>query len=177
MAWSQPFSRLFAMFAVFLTLLPLIFAETQFITAQNSNGQTVRLADDRKPALYTDNFGSCLDQGLVDITRFDAALYADNMTLIFEFAGNTNLTQDSVVSEFFSFACKELFANAAQSTSVSLPMARVDSSCLSTHVGRTCTGKASKVFGSSNALLTSDAACVRCKAVSQSWPVVKYLWL
>ena len=97
------FSRLVAMLAVFLALLPAVLADDrQFITTQDSEGNTIWLADDRKPALYTDNFGSCLDQGLVEITRFDPALYADNMTLNFEFAGNTNLTRDSVVSKYSS---------------------------------------------------------------------------
>jgi len=102
------FSRLVAMLAVFLALLPAVLADDrQFITTQDSEGNTIWLADDRKPALYTDNFGSCLDQGLVEITRFDAALYADNMTLNFEFAGNTNLTRDSVVIYIGVFAYGE----------------------------------------------------------------------
>lgn len=101
MAQTSLASRLLAVCLVFFAMLPIVLAEDrQFVTTTDSAGNKIWLADDRKPALYTDNFGSCLDQGLVDVTRFDAALYHDNMTLMFDIQGSTNLTRDSVVSEW-----------------------------------------------------------------------------
>ena len=104
MAHSKPPARFLAVCTFWLGLLllaPLVSAaDREFVQWQDGNGQTVWLADDRKPALYTDNFGSCLENGLIDVTRFDAALYHDNMTLMFDIQGTTNLTRDSVMSMF-----------------------------------------------------------------------------
>lgn len=103
MAHSRLLPRLLAVCMVFLALLPLALArEREFVISQDNQGNTIWLADDRKPALYTDNFGSCLDNGLVDVTRFDAALYHDNMTLMFDIQGTTNLTRDPVMSMYES---------------------------------------------------------------------------
>jgi hypothetical protein len=100
MAHSSLASRLLGVCLVIFAVLPVVLAQDrQFVTTTDSDGNTVWLPDDRKPALYTDNFGSCLEQGLVDVTRFDAALYHDNMTLMFDIQGSTNLTRDSVISE------------------------------------------------------------------------------
>jgi hypothetical protein len=42
------------------------------------------LSDDRYPALYTGDFADCLGgQSLLNVTRFDAAYYADNMMVLF----------------------------------------------------------------------------------------------
>jgi hypothetical protein len=102
MAQSKLSARFLAVCTIFLGLLlvPFVSAEDSFVQWQDETGQTVWLRDDRKPALYTDNFGSCLDNGLIDVTRFDAALYHDNMTLMFDIQGTTNLTRDSVMSMF-----------------------------------------------------------------------------
>lgn len=54
--------------------------------------------DDRRPALYTQNFGDCLGSSAVNVTRFDAAYYKDNMTVLFHLAGNTAITNGSVMS-------------------------------------------------------------------------------
>ncbi|TKA73547.1 hypothetical protein B0A55_06436 [Friedmanniomyces simplex] len=69
----------------------------QWITYQGNNGATVYLRDDRKPALYTGNFGDCLGGSLINVTRFDAAYYADNMTVLFHLAGNTGLANESLM--------------------------------------------------------------------------------
>ncbi|KAG8629144.1 hypothetical protein KVT40_003009 [Elsinoe batatas] len=53
--------------------------------------------DNRKPALYTGNFGDCLGSSLINVTRFDASYYADNMTIMFHLAGTTALVQESLM--------------------------------------------------------------------------------
>ncbi|EMC94553.1 hypothetical protein BAUCODRAFT_50270, partial [Baudoinia panamericana UAMH 10762] len=53
--------------------------------------------DDRKPALYTQNFGDCLGNSLIDVTRFDAAYYRDNMTVLFHLAGSSQLMNESLM--------------------------------------------------------------------------------
>lgn len=100
MAQSHLLPRLFAICTIFLALLHSALAADEYVQWQDSTGNSVWLRDDRKPALYTDNFGSCLESGLIDVTRFDAALYHDNMTLMFDIQGTTNLTRDSVMSMF-----------------------------------------------------------------------------
>jgi hypothetical protein len=63
-------------------------------------GNTVWLAENRRPALYTQNFGDCIGDSLINVTRFDAAYYKDNMTVIFHLAGNTAVKNESLMSEF-----------------------------------------------------------------------------
>ncbi|KAF5873259.1 putative transient receptor potential ion channel protein [Botrytis fragariae] len=69
-----------------------------YVTGTNSAGETVELLDSRTPALFTGNFGDCMGgQSLINVTTFDAAYYADNMTVLFHLAGNTNLQNESVM--------------------------------------------------------------------------------
>lgn len=70
---------------------------TQYVTYQTNDGDTVYLADDRRPALYTGNFGDCLGSSLINLTRFDAAYYKDNMTVLFHIAGNSGLMNESLM--------------------------------------------------------------------------------
>ncbi len=82
-------------------LLQLVLAqETQWISAINEAGEEVLLADNRKPALYTGDFGDCLGSSIVNVTRFDAAYYKDNMTVTFHLTGNTAVNQESLMSEW-----------------------------------------------------------------------------
>ena len=59
----------------------------KYIQATTEEGKTVYLLDERKPALYTQNFGDCLGDSLINVTRFDAAYYKDNMTVLFHLKG------------------------------------------------------------------------------------------
>ena len=94
-----------------MTLLPLfalistataanvaVAGTTKYVEAATPDGQAVWLKDARKPALYTQNFGDCLGSSLINVTRFDAAYYKDNMTVLFHLEGNTNVANESLMS-------------------------------------------------------------------------------
>lgn len=87
---------------LFLSLLSLcqysLAAEVKYVQATNAAGQTVSLLDNRKPALYTKNFGDCLGSSLINVTRFDAAYYNDNMTVLFHLQGSTAVRNESLMS-------------------------------------------------------------------------------
>lgn len=81
------------------TMLPLAqAADPATIQGTNAAGITSNLLVDRTPALYTKDFGDCMGgQSLVNLTSFDAAYYADNMTVLFNMAGTTNLKNEAVM--------------------------------------------------------------------------------
>ena len=85
-----------------LSLVPLTRAQDasdiKWITTVDSNGNKIWLQDNRRPALYTGDFGDCMGDSTVNVTRFDAAYYKDNMTVVFHLAGNTGLRSESVMS-------------------------------------------------------------------------------
>ncbi|KAI4721717.1 TRP-domain-containing protein [Aureobasidium sp. EXF-10727] len=92
-------SRLLA-FAITLlaAIQPVIAAsDTRYVTTTNSAGQVVYLPDDRRPSLYTGKFGDCKGSSAVNVTRFDAAYYKDNMTVLFHLAGNTAIANESLM--------------------------------------------------------------------------------
>lgn len=72
--------------------------DTTWIKYTGNDG-TVWLEDDRKPALYTQNFGDCQGDSLINVTRFDAAYYKDNMTVLFHLEGKSALTNESLMSK------------------------------------------------------------------------------
>ena len=82
-----------------LTYLPTIVSSSdiRWIEYVTPEGDKVFLDDNRRPALYTGNFGDCLGQSLVNVTRFDAAYYKDNMTVLFHLAGNSGLENESLM--------------------------------------------------------------------------------
>jgi ML-like domain len=88
-------------FGVLLAFAKVSFAstsqDTQYVEYTNNDGQTVWLADNRRPALYTQNFGDCMGDSLINVTRFDAAYYQDNMTVLFHLAGASALTNQSLM--------------------------------------------------------------------------------
>ncbi|KAJ4182550.1 hypothetical protein NW755_010316 [Fusarium falciforme] len=52
----------------------------------------------RTPALYTGDFGDCLSGGsLFNVTAFDAAYYADNLTVAFHLYGSSNIRRENVM--------------------------------------------------------------------------------
>lgn len=50
--------------------------------------------DDRKPALYTQDYGSCMNNPPIRLDHYHAAFYKDNMSLTFSFGGQTRLQND-----------------------------------------------------------------------------------
>lgn len=70
----------------------------KYVETTTDDGKAAWLKDTRKPALYTQNFGDCLGSSLINVTRFDAAYYKDNMTVLFHLEGNTNVANESLMS-------------------------------------------------------------------------------
>ncbi|KAI1092861.1 TRP-domain-containing protein [Rostrohypoxylon terebratum] len=72
--------------------------DTQYISGTSLDGVTTRLALDRTPALYTGDFGDCLGgQSLLNVTKFDAAFYYDNSTILFHLDSTTNIRNESIM--------------------------------------------------------------------------------
>ena len=94
-AWTSAFAFSLAL----ITLIPTVRAENgETIEGTNAAGETTTLLVDRYPALYTGNFGDCMGgQSLINLTSFDAAYYADNMTVLFNIAGTSNLRNESLM--------------------------------------------------------------------------------
>ncbi|KAH8153544.1 uncharacterized protein LAJ45_02357 [Morchella importuna] len=77
-----------------ILILALLFVQWPTVIAQ---GDGSNLADDRRPALYTGDFGNCMENSTITISRFDAAYYADNMTVLFHIDGKTSLVNDNLM--------------------------------------------------------------------------------
>lgn len=71
---------------------------TQWITYTGSDGQTLYLDNNREPALYTQDYGDCQGGSLIKVNRFDAALYKDNMTILFHLGASSQLRSEAVMS-------------------------------------------------------------------------------
>ena len=80
---------------------------TRWVSYTNTNGQTLYLADNRQPSLYTSSFGDCLGGSSINVTRFDAAYYQDNQTVLFHLEGNTAIANESLVMYIGVFAYGE----------------------------------------------------------------------
>ncbi|KAM5347043.1 hypothetical protein ACJ41O_010048 [Fusarium nematophilum] len=94
--------RPFGVFLAFLsaiTLLPAVFAREQaFIQGTDAKGVTRDLDVSRTPALYTGDFGDCLNgESLFNVTGFDAAYYADNLTVLFHLYGTSNIRRENLM--------------------------------------------------------------------------------
>lgn len=76
--------------------------ERGFVVGTDAQGVKRSLLDTRTPALYTGNFGNCLEHSAPNIDLFDAAYYADNMTVLFHVGGSTTMLNESVMSEFYN---------------------------------------------------------------------------
>jgi hypothetical protein len=85
-------------------LLMLLFclsaaAQSSCIRGQDSTGQQVCLDPNRKPTLYTQDFGDCQGNSLINVTQFDGAYYADNTTVTWDLKGQTSVLNDTVMSK------------------------------------------------------------------------------
>ena len=81
--------------------------DTRWISYVGSDGETVWLDDNRRPSLHTEDFGDCQGDSAVNVTRFDAAYYKDNMTVQFHLQGNSAILGDSVILYMGVFAYGE----------------------------------------------------------------------
>ena len=95
---GTPASRLLLIVASVLALLGIAgAADPKTVKYSNDQGESYLLLDGRKPALYTQNFGDCLGSSAINVTRFDAAYYQDNMTVAFHLQGNTAVANESLM--------------------------------------------------------------------------------
>jgi hypothetical protein len=95
-SWTRSLNFSLALLSAIPTLTH---ASTTYILGTNAAGVTQELADNRYPALYTGDFGDCMGgSSLLNVTAFDAAYYADNMTVLFHLMGTTNLQNASIMS-------------------------------------------------------------------------------
>lgn len=95
--------RLLAILLVFWSLFARAAwaQEVEFVDGVDEDGNTVQVRADRIPSLYTGDYGDCLGgESLFNVTKFDAALYADNFTVLFHLHGTTNLRREDVMREF-----------------------------------------------------------------------------
>lgn len=65
------------------------------------NDGVVWLDDNRRPSLYTQNFGDCQGDSLINVTRFDAAYYKDNMTVLFHLEGSSALADEDLMCKLY----------------------------------------------------------------------------
>ncbi len=75
-------------------------SQQKYLIGTDAAGRKVYLDDARKPSLFTRDFGDCSGSSVVDVTRFDAAYYKDNMTVVFHLQGSTNVKNESLMSEY-----------------------------------------------------------------------------
>ncbi|KAJ9200920.1 hypothetical protein DTO021D3_4622 [Paecilomyces variotii] len=95
-------------FVAFISFGQLSIAQQpQYVTAVDAEGNTIELPVNRRPALYTQDFGDCQGNSLINVTRFDGAFYKDNMTVTFNFEGQTSIPQDNVMLYIGVFAYGE----------------------------------------------------------------------
>ncbi|KAJ5065850.1 ML-like domain-containing protein [Bipolaris maydis] len=95
--------------AIYLSLiLSITFTianQTEYVRATIKGIRTL-VRDDRQPSLYTTDYADCLGNSAINITRFDAAYYKDNMTITFHLRGETAL-QDHIMLNIAVFAYGE----------------------------------------------------------------------
>jgi hypothetical protein len=107
MAPSLSSRSAFVLLLAFLSFLaPALAKETKAVKT-TVDGKTVWLKDSRRPSLYTGDFGDCMGSSTVNVTRFDAAYYKDNMTVLFHLEGNTAVKNESLMIYIGVFAYGE----------------------------------------------------------------------
>ena len=97
----------FLIWSVLLAASNVVSAEdTQYVVV-HIGGRRMRARDNRQPALFTADYGDCLGESAINVTRFDAAYYKDNMTIIFHLAGETALIQEDIMMSIGVYAYGE----------------------------------------------------------------------
>ena len=125
-------------------VLPMVLAQdTTYVLFTNPDGTKVRLLENRQPALYTQSFGDCLGGSLLEVSRFDAAYYQDNMTVAFHMQGEAQVTNQTLMRTLSldsSFGM-HYWTNASKCTSASMRTEKSGSRRSSIHVMPTSTGE------------------------------------
>lgn len=103
-----------------------------YIKGTGIDGVSRDLEVSRFPSLYTGDFDDCLGGGsLFNVTKFDAAYYADNSTVLFHLDGTSNIRKESLIRRSMhpppSLAMSSLPLSPSQSTFPSKPTARTAS--------------------------------------------------
>ncbi|PNY29437.1 membrane protein [Tolypocladium capitatum] len=83
-----------------LCLLSTVLADDNkvYIKGTGIDGTSRDLEVSRYPALYTGDFDDCLGgESLFNVTKFDAAYYADNLTVLFHLDGTSNIRKESLI--------------------------------------------------------------------------------
>lgn len=102
-----------------LYLLPTLLAlispaftaqDTKYVTTYDEYGESVVVRDDRRPSLWTQKFADCSGDPQIAVSRFDAAYYKDNMTVLFHLEASTELNNQSTMSvlsnpQRFAYQC------------------------------------------------------------------------
>lgn len=89
----------FTLLLVVLAFLsPAVAARREGYVVGTIGGQEYLVKDDRRPSLYTQDFGDCMGGSSINVTRFDAAYYKDNMTILFHLGGDTDLKNETIMS-------------------------------------------------------------------------------
>ncbi|RCI09809.1 hypothetical protein L249_3894 [Ophiocordyceps polyrhachis-furcata BCC 54312] len=69
-----------------------------YIKGDGIDGVSRQLDVARYPALYTGDFDDCLDnESLFNVTKFDAAYYADNLTVLFHLDATSNIRRENLI--------------------------------------------------------------------------------
>lgn len=97
LSWPTVWSILFTLLAFYVRGATAA-DEIRWIKYTGNDG-IVWLDDARRPSLYTQNFGDCQGDSLINVTRFDAAYYKDNMTVLFHLEGNSALADENLMCE------------------------------------------------------------------------------
>ncbi|KAK5061365.1 hypothetical protein LTR84_007907 [Exophiala bonariae] len=105
LSWLTIWSTLFTLLA-FNVIGTTAADEIRWIKYTGNDG-IVWLDDARRPSLYTQNFGDCQGDSLINVTRFDAAYYKDNMTVLFHLEGNSALANEDLMLYIGVFAYGE----------------------------------------------------------------------
>ncbi|KAF2447029.1 TRP-domain-containing protein [Karstenula rhodostoma CBS 690.94] len=88
-------------------LSPVVSAIQEGYVVGTIGGQEYLVKDDRRPSLYTQDFGDCMGGSSINVTRFDAAYYKDNMTILFHLGGETYLKNETIMMYIGVFAYGE----------------------------------------------------------------------
>ena len=93
-------SKTFYLLPTLLALIHLAIAaeDTQYVTTYDEYGDAIAVRDDRQPSLWTRKFADCSGDPQIIVSRFDAAYYKDNMTVLFHLEASTELNNQSLMS-------------------------------------------------------------------------------